>query len=1130
MKRAQQEKYIRERNFEDLFIEQGWDEAHAAPVYLPYPAGEKFKIQAKFQKRGFAVCFCQDQRFLILSTADRKRLLHELSKFHYEHLLIAYGKNADGANEQHWMVSIRPKDRPQRVAMVQWCEDEDQALQGLIEKLEGLIFPLAEEDALTIVDVVERVRFAFSANAEKISKTFYREFQTELKRFDGFISGLENIVGKKEYAALMLNRLMFIYFIQKKRFLNGETDYLQKRLQKTQQRYGNDQFFDKFYREFLRRLFHEGLDTPSDKRSDEINQLLGEVPYLNGGLFDSHTLESKNSNIHIPDAAFKALFTFFDRYNWHLDDRPAASGSDINPEVLGYIFEKYINDRAQMGAYYTQEDITGYIAKNTILPFLLRRTRENCRNAFAPSGIWRLLQENPDHYIYPAVKHGCEVPDEQLPEDIRRGIAVDPPQLRQRRKEWNTPAPETFALPSETWREVIARRARCADLRQKLQAGEIQTPDDLITYNLDITRFVGDAIMEYEGADFIAALFRAIAGVREQWVQGTNEKVKRGISVLDPACGSGAFLFAALNVLEPLYEGCIERMEQFVADDDAKQKTAKQKKHPLFRKVLEEIDQHPNRRYWIFKTIILENLYGVDIMAEAVEIAKLRLFLKLAAEAECAPDEKNLGLEPLPDIDYNIRTGNSLVGFASMQQFESFARAKLILNKTSSGSVHEQGKFDLSSGLLDKVREQAQTTQQANNRFRLAQDRGDGSYVIAKHELAEELSKLNEMLNQYLADDYGIGKDKQNSYKEWKDSHKPFHWFADFYGIIEGNGGFDVVIGNPPYVEMRQVNYVPQRLKCFDSSAIHAMCIERSIGLNAQNGTMSMISPMSLISTQRMKLVRQLLEENRNCWYSNFSWRPAKLFDEVNRAMTIFIAEYGSGNKNFSTGYIKWNSSNRILLMKTLRYIECYRNENVFWIPKAGDNQEITILKKYLSQSKILKNFSSPSNHLIYYRTTGGLYWKVFTDFSPVFLVNGVLGHSTRENFFSLTTKKHITAAIAVLSSDVFWWWYTITSNLRDLNPYDWQNFPVPESAMNDKKIENLGKKYIKDIKNNSKMRVRKQARTGRIETQSFNIKNSKHIIDEIDSILAEHYGFTDEELDYIINYDYKYRMGGSNE
>ena len=69
----------------------------------------------------------------------------------------------------------------------------------------------------------------------------------------------------------------------------------------------------------------------------------------------------------------------------------------------------------------------------------------------------------------------------------------------------------------------------------------------------------------------------------------------------------------------------------------------------------------------------------------------------------------------------------------------------------------------------------------------------------------------------------------------------------------------------------------------------------------------------------------------------------------------------------------------------------------------------------------------------------------------------------------------------------------------------------------------------MEDLERNSIMQVRVQKRTGRTETQSFKIQKSKHIIDEIDRILAKHYSFTDKELDFIINYAIKYRMGLGN-
>jgi len=161
----------------------------------------------------------------------------------------------------------------------------------------------------------------------------------------------------------------------------------------------------------------------------------------------------------------------------------------------------------------------------------------------------------------------------------------------------------------------------------------------------------------------LAAFWHTLAG---RPARKSNDKSQPPLTILDPTCGSGAFLFAALNILEPLYEACLDRMEGLLADA----RSTGTKIHPdshlaEFQSILQKVEKHPNERYFIFKTIILHNLYGVDLMEEAVEICKLRLFLKLAAQVEPDEADANLGIEPLPDIDFNIRAGNTLVGYAT---------------------------------------------------------------------------------------------------------------------------------------------------------------------------------------------------------------------------------------------------------------------------------------------------------------------------------------------------------------------------------------------------------------------------------------------------------------------------------
>ncbi len=224
--------------------------------------------------------------------------------------------------------------------------------------------------------------------------------------------------------------------------------------------------------------------------------------------------------------------------------------------------------------------------------------------------------------------------------------------------------------------------------------------------NLNIRQFAQDVIENCEGPELLRALWYAIIH----------------ISILDPTCGSGAFLFAALNILEPLYEACLDRMEAFVEELDRSGEKHRPEKFSDFRRVLDSVAAHPNRSYFIFKTIILNNLFGVDIMEEAVEICKLRLFLKLAAQV--APDvgKDNFGIEPLPDIDFNIRAGNSLVGYATQAEIEKVAASDLLLKEE-----------------VKEVLEAAGDAASLYQCFLKAQTEGDQSPVEFKRQLKREI-------------------------------------------------------------------------------------------------------------------------------------------------------------------------------------------------------------------------------------------------------------------------------------------------------------------------------------------------------------------------------------------------------
>jgi hypothetical protein len=141
---------------------------------------------------------------------------------------------------------------------------------------------------------------------------------------------------------------------------------------------------DKFFTVFLNPLFFEGFAKPEKDRSKATNTLLGDIKYLNGGLFLQHRIEIENKNINIPDKAFENIFNLFQSYSWNLDDTPGGKDDDINPDVLGYIFEKYINQKA-FGAYYTRREQTEYLCERTIYRLVLDRVNnEGIPGVLAP--------------------------------------------------------------------------------------------------------------------------------------------------------------------------------------------------------------------------------------------------------------------------------------------------------------------------------------------------------------------------------------------------------------------------------------------------------------------------------------------------------------------------------------------------------------------------------------------------------------------------------------------------------------------------------------------------------------------------------------------------------------------------
>jgi hypothetical protein len=407
-------------------------------------------------------------------------------------------------------------------------------------------------------------------------------------------------------------------------------------------------------------------------------------------------------------------------------------------------------------------------------------------------------------------------------------------------------------------------------------------------------------------------------------------------------------------------------------------------KYPDFADELKRISQHPNRQYFILKSIIVNNLFGVDIMEEAVEICKLRLFLKLVAQV----DDANK-IEPLPDIDFNIRAGNSLVGYTNLEQISAVAKRE-----------GTQGKMDL-GGEIKRIDLHAQMVDRAFQSFRALQTRisvNSRELSKAKAGLKQDLGKLQNELNLYLAGEYGIDTKKPAAYERWLSTHQPFHWFIEFYGIMN-DGGFDVIIGNPPYVEYTKVQdiYSVRDYKTDSCANLYPFFIEQSLTLLNKKGKLGMIVPISAFSNRSMRALQDLLKRERRLYISNFHQRPAQLFNGVLQRLSIFVLDRNDSHKNdiSTTSVMRWYSEARDVLFHNLQYVEAKQSLQPHMV-KLGSEIEKSIFSKFVKQSEInkylaLKNTSKDRN-FVSYRTAGGGYWWTFlnSEFETASLSNKV--------------------------------------------------------------------------------------------------------------------------------------------
>jgi hypothetical protein len=656
--------------FEDLFIQQlGWSQSSRRKAVELEIEEKTYLYKTIAESLGVAVFEVTAADGAIPEAKIRAAIHQEIAKLKAENLLIFIDEKR--TRSLWYWVKREGRDAKFRVFTRDHLYVKGQPGDLFLSKLGSLVIDITEleDDSLSVVKIAHRLQKAF--DVERVTKKFYKEFQEQHSSFLGYVKGINNENDRRWYASVLLNRMMFVYFLQRKKFIdNGDLDYLQNKLDESKQKGKN-----LFYQEFLQVLFFESFAKPEDQRNPSVEALVGRIKYLNGGLFLRHRIEQAYT-IKIEDEAFEQVLNLFARYSWNLDDTPEGKDDEINPDVLGYIFEKYINQKA-FGAYYTRPQITEYLCDRTIHKLIVDRVNDAISDKYKSF------------------------------EDIN---------------------------------------------------------ELLIKLDANVCRLLIKDILP-------------------------------NLSILDPACGSGAFLIAAMKTLIQVYCAAIGTID---LRGDANLKSE-----------LNDIRKlHKSLSYYIKKRIVTDNLYGVDIMEEATEIAKLRLFLALVSSAHDVNE-----LEPLPNIDFNIMAGNSLIGLIKVDEtaFDTVGNSKqgnllqtlaandykaIVEDKNKSIELYKRHAF------IPGEEKFASTDVGTHQDTRLINLR---THIDNLNKKSQE--KLNTLLLDEFSQRLGIkyeevkltGKSTKRVLTA-KDitALKPFHWGYHFDNVL-GKGGFDAIITNPPW-------------------------------------------------------------------------------------------------------------------------------------------------------------------------------------------------------------------------------------------------------------------------------------------------------------------------------------------